>query len=171
MAQAIAASHPTASRNISPLLFVLCGLVLMLAGSLFYWLEKEPTVLPPTAADEVAAAQAATARALQRTREREARAIAEMERKEAEERALRVLARADGSSEVAAKREREELARRQAEAEKVQRAAAAIDEAWKRFFQPSAHCRDAAAATRIDCVNEYVKAKREFDTRHLARQS
>jgi len=37
-------------------------------------------------------------------------------------------------------------------------AAVDAEEAWKRFYKPSATCRDAAASATVECVNEYIKA-------------
>jgi hypothetical protein len=162
-----AARQPRAS-GVSPLFLFACALVLAAGGTVFYWLERDPPAVIPTAADEAAAAEAASARRLQRMREREAQARAEMERKEAEERVRRATL-ADGPTEATAKKEREEFARRQAAAAEEQRAAARTEEAWQRFYKPSAECRDPAAATRVECVNEYVKAKRDFQASLVAR--
>lgn len=163
-----AAQRPPWFPRVSPLCSLACGLLLMAGGGLLYWLERDPPVPVPTAADEAAAAEMASARALRRMREREARARAEMEQKEAEERAKRTLL-VDGPREAEARNQREEFARRQAAAAEAQRAEVETEEAWKRFYKPSAECRDPAASTRIECVNEYVKAKREFQARLVAR--
>ena len=169
MAQAKSANRPLSAPKVSPLFFFTCAIVLALGGTLFYWLEKDPAVIQPTVADEAAAAQAASARALQRLREREAKARTEMERKEAEERAQRAAVMASGAAEAAAKKEREEIALRTAESAKAQRSATETEEAWKRFYKPSSECRDPAASTRVECVNEFVKAKREFQASLVAR--
>jgi hypothetical protein len=169
MAHARSAAHrPPWLPSVSPLCSLACGLLLMAGGGLLYVLERDPPAHVPTAADEAAAAEMASARALQRVREREARARAEMERKEAEERARRTLL-VDGPRESEARNQREEFARRQAASVEAQRAEVETEEAWKRFYKPSAECRDPAASTRIECVNEYVKAKRDFQARMVAR--
>jgi hypothetical protein len=155
----------------SPLFFFACALLLAGGGALMAQFEQGPTVPARTAADEAASLQQASARALQRLREREAKARAEMERKDAEERARRAALLADGPTEAAAKKERDELAKRQAATADAQRTAAATEEAWQRFYKPSAECRDPAAATRVDCVNEYVKAKRDFQAHLVARSN
>lgn len=169
MAHARTAADTRRSSAVSPLFLFICGVVLAAGGTLFYWLEQEPKSHLPTAADEVAAAEAAAARRMTKLREREAQARAEMERKEAEQRAQRAALLADGPTEAAAKKEREEFARRQAAAIDAQRAAAETEAAWQRFYKPSPECRDAAAATRVECVNEYVKAKRDFQAGLVAR--
>lgn len=155
----------------SPLFCFACALLLAGGGALVAKFEQGPPVPVRTAADEAVAAQQASARALQRLREREAKAREEMERKDAEERARRAALTADGASEAAAKKEREELTKRQAVAADAQRSAAATEEAWQRFYKPSAECRDPAAATRVECVNEYVKAKRDFQAHLVARSN
>jgi hypothetical protein len=170
MTHARTAADARRSSGVSPLFLFACGVVLAAAGTLFYWLEQEPKAHVPTAADEVAAAEAAAARRMQKMRKREAQARAEMERKEAEQRAQRALL-ADGPTEAAAKKEREEFARRQAAAIDAQRTAAETEAAWQRFYKPSPECRDAASATRVECVNEYVKAKRDFQAGLVARSN
>ena len=155
--------------KLSPLFCFVCAIVLVAAGAVFYHLEQGPPVIQPTVADEAAAAQAASARALQRMRDREAKARAEMERKEVEERAQRAALMSSGAAEVAAKKEREGIALRQVETAKAQRTAADTEEAWNRFYRPSAECRDPATSTRVECINAYVKAKRDFQASLVAR--
>lgn len=159
--------QPMRTTSLSPQFFFACAVVLLAGGILFHWLEQGPKVPVPTTADEAAAAEAAAARRMQRLREREAQARIELERREAEERTRRALL-VDGPTEAAAKKEREESARRQTTAVEEQRAAARTEEAWQRFYKPSAECRDPAAATRVECVNEYVKAKRAFQASQVA---
>lgn len=171
MAHTQTAARPARPAGVSPVFLFACALVLAGAGTLFYWMEQDPKAPTPTAADEVAASEAAAARRMQRMREREAKARVEMERKEADERARRAALLADGPTEAAAKKEREEFARRQAAAAEEQRVAAETEAAWQRFYKPSAQCRDPAAATRIECVNEFVKAKRDFQAGLVARSN
>jgi hypothetical protein len=159
--------QPMRMPSFSPQFFFACAAVLLAAGVLFHWLDRGPKVPVPTAADEAVAAEAAAARRMQRIREREAQARIEVERKEAEERTRRALL-VDGPTEAAAKKEREESARRQAAVVEDQRAAVRTEEAWQRFYKPSAECRDPAARTRMECVNEYVKAKRAFQASQVA---
>jgi len=157
--------------HIRPLFSFACGVALMLGGALVYWLEPGPTARPVVASDHERA-ELASARALHRAREREAQARAELERQAAEEaaeRRRRAMVEADAASEAAARRQREELAERRAEAERAQRASDESEDAWKRFYRPSANCRDAASTATVECVNEYVKAKREFQSRAVAR--
>jgi len=40
--------------------------------------------------------------------------------------------------------------------------------AWQRFFQGSAKCMVEENQTGVDCVNEFIRAKREFDRRWAA---
>lgn len=168
------ATTPTTASprpGISPFFALLCGLVLMLGGAAVYWLEPAP--VSKVAAEKAAAevAEAAAARALERARKREAAERAEMQRlaaEEAAERARRIALQADAAAEAEARRQREELAQRQAAAEQARRAAADAEEAWKRFYRPSERCRSPEGATSVECVNEYVKARREFASRAVA---
>lgn len=157
--------------RIGPLFALLSGLVLMLGGATMYWLEPAP--VSKLAAEKMAAAEAeaAAARALERARKREAAERAELQRQAAEEaaeRARRIALQADAAAEAEARRQREELAQRQAAAEQARRAAADTEEAWKRFYRPSERCRSPDGATSVECVNEYVKARREFASRSVA---
>ena len=143
----------------------------MLGGALVYWLEPGPAT-GKAQVEQVVVSQTTAARALQRARDREADARAEQERRAAEEvaeRARRATLELDGAAVAEARRQREELARRQAEAAESQRAAVATEEAWDRFYRPSANCRDPANAATIECVNEFVRAKREFQARGVAK--
>jgi hypothetical protein len=158
------------TAGISPLFAVACGALLTLGGALVYSLEPGPAgrQAPP---ETVVFSETAAARSLQRARDREADVRAEQERRAAEEaaeRARRVTLEIDGAAVAEARKQRAELARRQAEAAEAQRAAADAEDAWKRFYRPSATCRDPAAAATVECVNEYVRAKREFQARGLA---
>src|SRR5512134_1059067 len=137
-------------QRLSPPLFVGCGVVLMLAAALIYWLEPGPanTVDAPDPA-RVRAMQAAR---LQAVCEREAIARAEQERlaaEEAAEKARRAAMLADAASEAKARAEREELARRQAAAEQTRRTAEETEDAWKRFYRPSAACTDPSASATV----------------------
>jgi hypothetical protein len=159
-------------RAINPFFCIACGVVLIIGGGVMYWLEPGATTRTDSSVNEPLAATGfpRTPRPsdLARAREREARAREEHERQAAEEaaeRARRASLMADGSSEVQARKQREEMTRRQAAIEEAHRAAAQTEEAWKRFYRPSAACRDAAAGASVECVNEYVRAKREFEMR------
>lgn len=171
------AAPPSDSRvrsrttRISPLFSAVCGMVLMLGGALVYWLEPGPAT-GKAQMEQPAVSEATAARALQRARDREADARAERERRAAEEaaeRSRRATLEVDGAAVAEARRQREELARRQAEAAESQRAAVATEEAWNRFYRPSASCRDPANSATVECVNEYVRAKREFQARGVAK--
>jgi hypothetical protein len=156
--------------NINPLAFIAGGVLLILGGTLVAWLEGGPAA---PAAAESSAAQEEHMRRLQdlnlkKARERETRAREEQERQAAEaaaDKAKFPATMVDGTAESLARAQREELARKQAAVEAAHRAAAESETAWKRFYQPSAGCREPAAATTIECINEYVKAKREFESR------
>jgi len=152
---------------VSSAVCIACGIALMLVGGFIQTLEPGPAVVTD---DAHAAASRATAIRLQKAREREAVARAEQERvaaEEAAERARREVATADSASEARARAEREEATRRQTAIDEARRSATDSEEAWKRFYKPSANCRDPSAAT-VECVNEYVKAKREFSSRPTA---
>jgi len=142
---------------------------MILGGALLSWMELEARNAAQLAEEQRVAADRAAALSLKRTREREAQARAEQERlaaAEAAERARRASLLADAATEAEARRQREELARRQVEVQKEAQSAEVSEDAWKRFFKPSEPCRDPAAATAIECVNEYIKAKREFQARN-----
>jgi len=163
-------AHKPRTIHMRPLFSFACGLALMLGGALVYWLEPAPTARPTTVVDRESA-EAASARALARAREREAQARAELERQAAEEaaeRRRRAMIEADAASEAAARRQREELAQHRAEVERTKRATDESEDAWKRFYRPSANCREAASTATMECVNEYVKARREFQARVAA---
>jgi hypothetical protein len=166
------AAKPTLGRpTVHPLFIIGCGLALMLGAALVYWLEPGPMAAAESPQLTREAAEAAAARSLQRAREREAAARAEMERRAAEEaadRARRAALLADAAAESEARKQREEFARQQAAAEQARRATADTEDAWKRFYQPSAACREAQSAATVECVNEFVKAKREFQARQAA---
>jgi hypothetical protein len=154
--------------RISPIFCIGCGVVLILGAGLMHSLEPGPALT--TESPTYDASRAAAIR-VQKAREREALARAEQERQAAEEaaeKARRAAVLADGVSEAQARSEREERARRQAVIEKAQQSAAESEEAWKRFYRPSAACRDPSAGATVECVNEYVKAKREFSSRPTA---
>ena len=154
--------------RLGPFFVLVCGLLLMLGGALLYWLE--PGSAPLVAAESVSQ-EAAASRAVDRARKREAQERAEFERKTAEEageRARRVALLADAAAEAEARRQREEMGRRQAEAQAARSAAAESEQAWNRFYRPSERCRSPEGATSVECVNEYVKARREFASRRVA---
>jgi hypothetical protein len=159
----------TQRHRLSPNFFISCGLVLLIGAALMYWLEPGST--SGTKADLAAAAAEASRRqaaSVQAAREREALARAAYERQAAEEaaeRARREAMFADAASEEKARAEREELARRQAAVDAAHRSAMETEEAWKRFYRPSAACSDPSRSATVECVNEYVKAKREFASR------
>lgn len=164
------APAPSALQRISPAFCVTCGVVLIMGAGLMYWLEpgrtsREALVIEQSAADSSRIqARLAKARA-----EREARAREEHERQVAEEaaaeKARRALLAADGSTETQARIQQEEMARQRAAVEQARRASEESEDAWKRFYRPSAACKDPAAGATVECVNEFVKAKREFEAR------
>lgn len=159
------------AARINPLFSVVCGMVLILGGALVYWLEPGPAN-GNAQIEQVVVSGASAARAVQRARDREADARAEQERRAVEEvaeRARRATLELDGAAVAEARRQRAELARRQAEAAESQRAAVATEEAWNRFYRPSASCRDPSNAATVECVNEYVRAKRQFQAREVAK--
>ena len=82
--------------------------------------------------------------------EREAQARAEQERifaEEAAEKSRRASLLVDAEVEAKARAEREEMARRRAVVELAQRTATEAEEAWKRFYKPSATCKESSSAT------------------------
>ena len=99
--------------------------------------------------------------------ERLAKARAEQEQQAKQKAALdeaRLATRADPASEAKAQSEREQSARRQAAIDEAHRAATEAEDAWKRFYKPSATCKNPDARATVECVNEYIKAKREFES-------
>jgi hypothetical protein len=163
----VAMTAPGRRLPVSSAVCIACGIALMLVGGFIQTLETGPAVVTESA--DAAASRAAAIR-LQKAREREAQARAEQERLVAEEAALRArreIVTADSASEARARAEREEAARRQAAIDEARRSATESEEAWKRFYKPSANCRDPSSAS-VECVNEYVKAKREFSSRPTA---
>jgi hypothetical protein len=163
----VAMAAPGRRFPVSSAVCIACGIALMLVGGFIQSLETGPPVVTESPED---AASRATAIRLKKAREREAQARAEQERLDAEaaaERARREIVTADSVSEARARAERDEATRRQAAIDEARRSATESEEAWKRFYKPSANCRDPSAAT-VECVNEYVKAKREFSSRPSA---
>jgi len=162
-------------RPVNHFLVIGCGFALLLGAFFMQWLESAGPSAQASAAIEAAAAQAraaaARAKAAQPTyAQREAQARAEQERiaaEEAAEKSKRSSLLADAEVEARARAEREEMARRRAAVELAQRAATESEEAWKRFYKPSAACKESNSAT-VECVNEYVKAKREFEVRRAS---
>jgi len=47
----------------------------------------------------------------------------------------------------------------------VNREAARKEAAWSQFFQRSPKCAIEENQTSVDCVNEYIRARRDFDSR------
>jgi len=167
------------SHLISPAFCLGIGAVLIGAGVFIQWLEPGKTLAlnsPDIYAAERSAARAAAAEATAKKleRERRAKAAAELEQQEmeraAEEKARRALL-VDGATEAKARSEREEMARKRAAVEEAHSAEAQAENAWKQFYKPSANCRDASASATVECVNEYIKAKREFQTRQATQVS
>ena len=163
------------SPPVNPFLVIACGLALLLGAFFMQWLESAGSGAEASAAIAAATAQAhaaaARAKAAKSTyAEREAQERAEQERiaaEEAAEKSKRASLLADAEVEARARAEREEMARRRAVVELAQRTATEAEEAWKRFYKPSAACKDSNSAT-VECVNEYVKAKREFEVRRAS---
>jgi len=171
-----AAVAPAPRERVNPFLVIGCGLTLLLAALALQWLESTENRQARVA--ELAAVQAREA-AIREQRagkretyaEREAQARVEQERiaaEEAAEKARRASLLADAESEAKARAEREEMARRRAAVDAAHRAAEESEDAWKRFYKPSAACRDSANNATIECVNEFVKAKREFEYRRAS---
>jgi hypothetical protein len=171
----VAAVARPARRVFRPTVIVGCGLVLILGVALLQARELAARRAAAAAEEQRVAADRAAALSLQRTREREAKARAEQERlaaEEAAERARRASLVADAATEAQARQQREEIARRQAETQQTRQSTEDSEEAWKRFYRPSERCRGPAMSTAVECVNEYIKAKREFQSRtaHSAQQ-
>jgi hypothetical protein len=174
-------------QRISPLLCIGCGAVLITAGVFLHWLEagqafafsspSDAASIPASRLSEQTAGRKAAAEeaaARKAEAERKAKAAAELERLETEKAAAEKARRAmlaDGATEAKARAEREELASRRAAVDEAHSAAIDAEEAWKRFYKPSATCRDAAASATVECVNEYIKAKREFEVRQTAERA
>ena len=172
-------ASPSAKRRVdkpvNPIVVIGCGLVLMLGAFFMQWLESAGPGAESSAAIAAAAAQARAAAARAKPAqpsyaEREAQARADQERiaaEEAAEKSRRASLLVDAEVEAKARAEREEMARRRAVVELAQRSATEAEEAWKRFYRPSAACKESSSAT-VECVNEYVKAKREFEVRRAS---
>jgi hypothetical protein len=56
------------------------------------------------------------------------------------------------------------------EAERKAREAARKEAAWKDFFHRSPRCEIEANQTHVECVNEYIRTRRDFDQRWDAGQ-
>ncbi len=152
-------------RLFNPVVIVGCGFALILGGAVVQWMEREVRRAASVAEEQRAAADRAAALSLKRMREREDKARVEQERlaaEEAAERTRRANLVADAATEAQARRQRDEIARSQVEVQKSRQSAVDTEDAWKRFYRPSERCRDPAAAAAVECVNEYIKAKREF---------
>ncbi len=172
-------ASPSASRRtdrpVNHFVVIGCGLALLLGAFAMQWLESAGSNAETSATIAAAAAQARAAAARAKPAqptyaEREAQDRAEQERiaaEEAAEKSRRASLLADAEVEARARAEREEMARKRAAVELAQRAATESEEAWKRFYKPSAACKESSSAT-VECVNEYVKAKREFEVRRAA---
>ena len=172
-------ASPSASRRtdrpVNHFVVIGCGLALLLGAFAMQWLESAGSNAETSATIAAAAAQARAAAARAKPAqptyaEREAQQRADQERiaaEEAAEKSKRASLLADAEVEARARAEREEMARKRAAVELAQRAATESEEAWKRFYKPSAACKESSSAT-VECVNEYVKAKREFEVRRAA---
>ena len=172
-------ASPSASRRtdrpVNHFVVIGCGLALLLGAFAMQWLESAGSNAETSATIAAAAAQARAAAARAKPAQptyaqREAQDRAEQERfaaEEAAEKSRRASLLADAEVEARARAEREEMARKRAAVELAQRAATESEEAWKRFYKPSAACKESSSAT-VECVNEYVKAKREFEVRRAA---
>ena len=55
-----------------------------------------------------------------------------------------------------------------AQQEAAAREAARTETAWQAYFQRSPGCAIEANQTSVECVNEYIRARREFDRRWAA---
>jgi hypothetical protein len=165
-------SAASARPRLGPFFALLCGLLLMFGAAVLYLLEPGPPAQRDAEAQAAEAAAASAVRALERTRQREAEQRADFERaavEQAAERARRNALQADAIAEAEARRQREDLARKQAAADESRRAKTEHEEAWKRFYRPSERCSSPEGATSVECVNEFVKARREFAARNVGR--
>jgi hypothetical protein len=182
MKRAAAALEMQPSRErVSPLLVIGCGAMLMAVAGLIQWMGSthESALASPSraaapissapqrqqpSAITVAPSQAELDKA---NAERVAKARAEQEQQAKQKAALeeaRLATRADPASEAKAQSEREQSAQRQAAVDEAHRAATEAEDAWKRFYKPSANCKNPDARATVECVNEYIKAKREFES-------
>lgn len=159
-------------KHIASILWIVCAIALTIVV-LAYGRGSGPAfqnALPGIAVQQTSANPGSSVEAavVERARHREAQARAELERRaaaEAAEKSRRALALADGANETQARKEREEMALRRAAVEEANRSAAETEGAWKRFYKPSAACSDPSAGATVGCVNEYMRAKREFAAR------
>lgn len=160
-------------KHIAAILWIVCGIALSIGTVLIFGRGSGPAfrnASPGIAVQQTSASPASSVEAavVERARDREAKARAELERQaaaEAAEKSRRALALADGVNETQARKEREEMALRRAAVEEAHRSAAETEGAWKRFYKPSAACSDPSAGATVECVNEYMRAKREFTAR------
>ncbi|HOX90734.1 MAG TPA: hypothetical protein P5163_19610 [Rubrivivax sp.] len=93
--------------------------------------------------------------------------------------ALEMARQADQQNEAhrakqAAAREQALVAQRQANqiamarAAEAQAAADRREAAWNRYYKPSAPCQNPDNRATMDCINEHIRAKREFEKRWQA---
>jgi hypothetical protein len=170
------APTPNALQRISPTFWVGCGIALIMGAGVMYWLEPGRTSRDALVSEQSEVDSSRIQARLAKARaEREARAREEQERQAAEdaaaEKARRALLMADGSTETQARIQQEEMARKRAAVDEARRASEESEDAWKRFYKPSAACKDPAAGATVECVNEFVKAKREFEARKASASS
>jgi len=135
-------------RLAGALALVVLGLLAVLGAVRWYQLQAVRTAIEQVGKTTSAASQQMVERA----------------RAQAEEQARR--AEAERAAKAAAQRQAHdaELARvaaAQAQAERREKA-------WQSFYKPSAACRNPDNRATMDCINEHIRAKREFEKRWQA---
>jgi hypothetical protein len=138
---------PSPRRTIA---FIALGVLVLGAVLAVYVLSRGD------AAEEAAYAQQRKLR----DEEDQARFIAEMRKRQAAEQRS-AAEQDDREQQQRAQREREKIAERQA----ADDAAHARDNAWKRFYTPSAFCQSYEGTTTMQCANEAARARKEFEER------
>lgn len=120
------------------------------------------TSMRPAPTVDTRAADEAAARAAQEQIDAEARAA----RKRIEEQLIADDAKRREQKKTEALRAREEAAAAQQAAE------ARKEEAFNKFYKPSAKCRTPADdASRIDCSNQYMRAREKFEKQYTPPES
>jgi hypothetical protein len=72
--------------------------------------------------------------------------------------------------QIVAQAERDKFAKQQAAIDAASRAADAKEAAWKQFYQPSSNCQSYESRASMECANEHVRAKRDFEAKWAAGQ-
>jgi hypothetical protein len=139
-----------AGHRVWPWLIGALALLALLAGLVRYAL---PALGEPASRGAVAVVEHALSAAISKT-EAKAEALWDGAR-----RAVRAALKTQAQRKAL-----EDTQQRRADAREAERREAA----WQRFFQRSAKCMVEENQTRVDCVNEFMRAKREFDRRWAA---